>query len=91
MVLAATDRQGFIDLLRKDIPGFNAARKALPAETRLDLSGADLSGLDLTKAHIGTCDLSRANLAAATATLFRPYLRAIATGTPPPPMPQRKD
>ena len=31
------------------------------------------------------------DLAAATATLFRPYLRAIATGTPPPPMPQRKD
>ncbi|MCC6993734.1 MAG: hypothetical protein IT370_03790 [Deltaproteobacteria bacterium] len=40
---------------------------------------------------VATEVLERAvDLAAATASKFRPYLRAIATGTPPPPLPPRQ-
>jgi uncharacterized protein YjbI with pentapeptide repeats len=58
----ARPRSPWPALLRDDPARFDAERKRLPATTRLDLRGADLSGLDLRGRRLERCDLTGADL-----------------------------
>jgi uncharacterized protein YjbI with pentapeptide repeats len=63
-----TDKADAIARLRAgDLDGFNELRAAAGFSQRLDLAGADLSGLDLRAARLAGCDLSFANLDGARA------------------------
>src|SRR5690348_16935211 len=63
--MSPDDRDGWVRLIKTDKPGYTAARKAIGLETRINLKGADLSGLDLDNLGIAWSDLTGANLAGA--------------------------
>ena len=66
MALLPIERDRWIELLRSDIPTFNAELRDLPLFSRPDLRGADLRVLDLSEAIVAQCDLTDADMSGCT-------------------------